>query len=133
MNNFVSLQINSFFISNVIAFTKFFFYRVLFTKFIFFRSILLFLQYDIKVRFPLFYLTTKKLKKFTLLRSPHVHKKSRDQYELLLNAAKLVIYDALNVVYYTSFLSLKKLTVSPFYYKDCSILNCTGNQYVLNQ
>lgn len=133
MNNYLIFRINSFFMNSILMFTKIFFYKVLFTKFIFFRSLLLFLQYDILFQFPRFYFLPKKLKRFTVLRSPHVHKKSRDQYETELVTMKLIFNDLLNIVYYHSYLSIKKLSQQVFHYGDCSATSLTSNNYLLSK
>jgi ribosomal protein S10 len=45
-------------------------------------------------------------KKYTLLRSPHVHKKSREQYELIKKKAKLVLSfnQLLPILFFVSYL-----------------------------
>ncbi|MGX7591343.1 30S ribosomal protein S10 [Candidatus Karelsulcia muelleri] len=52
---------------------------------------------NIKVNGPIHLPTKKKI--YTILRSPHVHKKSREQFKLYTNNILLVVYNVNNVKY----------------------------------
>ena len=118
---------------NIRLFHKFFFYKVVLSKFFLFRLILLRLKYEIACCQPYLVSLPSHLHKITVLRSPHVHKKSRDQFETRVHGMSLIFNDNLNMCYYFSQYSLFLLLNFLFNFRDVDLMLQAQNSYVITK
>ena len=110
-------------------FYKTFIFHFTMSKFVLLQALLLKLQNDINTGIPYltFFPTTTKI--FTVLRSPHVHKKSREQFEMKIFKASITLTNTLNTAYSFSRLNLQKIFKFVQWFRAVNVMYLTSNKY----
>jgi hypothetical protein len=115
---------------NLFNFYKFFFYRFIFSRFIYFFLIILILKNDLLYLklsnyFSFFY----KKEIITILRSPHVNKRSSEQFGSNLIAKKFFFETPINFLYKFSILSSLGHSWYNLNFRDCELYCCTFSNF----
>jgi hypothetical protein len=129
--NQLYFNIKTFLSINLEIFYKNIFYKLVFSRYFIFRIFLLRAKYDLQSFLPLWAKKPVKIKKFTVLRSPHVHKKSREQFEFRLHKSHLKILDFFNFSYHFSQFSGHYYMNLLLPFKDCKAQCKIFDFYVL--